>query len=232
MVDDYLSDREQEEALRTWWRDNWRWILGGVVLGIALLFGWFRWKDYREDRGIAAGTQYEAVRVASEARKLEDAQKALAELTAEHDSSPYAQQGRLLVAKLLVDAGKFDEAGAVLREVSEKTQDEELAAVAKMRLARVLIQQGKHDEAIALLNIEELGAFAAAAREIRGDANVAKGDETAARAEYAAALAADDAQVDRAMLELKLQEVGGSTADSTTPATADAAIDAKAQGQP
>jgi predicted negative regulator of RcsB-dependent stress response len=42
MVEDYLSDREQEEALRAWWRDNWRWILGGIALGVALLFGWFR----------------------------------------------------------------------------------------------------------------------------------------------------------------------------------------------
>jgi predicted negative regulator of RcsB-dependent stress response len=91
-------------------------------------------------------------------------------------------------------------------------------------LGRVLIQQGKHDEAIALLNVEELGAFAAAAREIRGDANVAKGDQNAARAEYAAALAADDAQIDRNMLEMKLQEVGGSPAATTADATA--------QGQP
>jgi predicted negative regulator of RcsB-dependent stress response len=228
MVDDYLSDREQEEALRVWWRDNWRWILAGIVLGLALLFGWFRWKEYREDRGIAAGTQYEAVRVAAEGRKLEDAEKALVQLTAEHDSTPYAQQARLLVAKLQVDAGKFDEAAASLREVSDKSKDSELAAVAKIRLARVLIQQGKHDEAIGLLNVDELGAFAAVAREIRGDANVAKGDESAARAEYAAALAADDAQIDRTMLELKLQEVGGSTAASSA-GTTDAKAEAKAQ---
>jgi predicted negative regulator of RcsB-dependent stress response len=230
MVDDYLSDREQEEALRAWWRDNWRWIFGGIVLGIALLFGWFRWKDYREDRGLAAGTQYEAVRVAAEKRKLEDAQKALSELAAEHDSSPYAQQARLLVAKLQVDAGKLDAAATALREVSEKSKDEELGTVAKLRLARVLIQQGKHDEAIALLDVDKLGAFAATAREIRGDAQVAKGDESAARAEYAAALAADDAQIDRTMLELKLQEVGGSAADSPPTAPIDAT--AKAQGQP
>lgn len=99
-----------------------------------------------------------------------------------------------------------------------------MAAVAKLRLARVLIQQGKHDDAIALLNVQKLGAFAAVAREIRGDANVAKGDAAAARAEYAAALAADDAQIDRSMLELKLQEAGGSR-------TA-AAADANAQVEP
>lgn len=228
MVDDYLSDREQEEALRAWWRDNWRWIFGGVGLGVALLIGYFQWQDYRESKAESAYVEYEKVRTAAEQRNLEQAQAALATLAADHDSSPYAQQARLLIAKLQVETGKFDEAAASLRDVVDKSEDDELAMLAKLRLARVLIQQGKHDEAIALLDVETLGAFAAAGREIRGDAQLAKGDESAARAEYAAALAVDDAQVDRSLLEMKLQEVGGSSAE----ATADAAADANAQGQP
>ena len=222
MVEDYLSDREQEEALRNWWRENWRWIVGGIALGIALLFGWFRWQDYRVDRSIDAAKQYEELKAAVEARDADKAAKELGDLTNEHDKSPYAQQGRLLVAKMQVDAGKYDEALPLLRAVADRSKDTELAYVAKLRAARILIQQGKHDEAIASLKVDDLGAFAAQAHEIRGDANVAKGDETAARAEYAAALAADDAQIDRNMLELKLQEVGGSPPE---PA-------AKAGGQP
>ncbi len=224
MVDDYLSDREQEEALRNWWRENWRWILGGIVLGVALLFGWFRWQDYRVDQGEDAAQQYAEVKAAADARDVEKATKELSELTAKHDSSPYAHQGRLLLAKLQVDAAKYDEALALLKIVSEQSKDDELANIARLRAARILIQQGKHDEAIASLKIDELGAFAPNAHEIRGDANLAKGDESAARAEYAAALAATDAQIDRNMLELKLQEVGGSApAPEST---------AKAEGQP
>jgi len=227
MVEDYLSDREQEEALRAWWRDNWRWIIGGIVLGIALLGGYFQFKDYRAHEAGEANAQYEKVRAAAQQNRLEDAQAALAPLTADHASSPYAQQGRLLVAKLQVDAGKYDEAAALLRETADSSKDDELAAIAKLRLARVMIQQGKHDEAIALLDVDKLGAFAGVAREIRGDANLAKGDQNAARAEYAAALTADDAQIDRNILEMKLKEVGGTPAATTDTATADAA-----QGQP
>ncbi|HEY8539729.1 MAG TPA: tetratricopeptide repeat protein [Steroidobacteraceae bacterium] len=220
MVDDYLSDREQEEMLRNWWRENWRWIVGGIVLALVGLFAYFQWQAYLDRRGIAASAQYDKVRTAAEERNLEQAQEALAALTKDYDSSPYAQQGRLLVAKLLVETGKFDEAAALLREVSKKSKDEELGIVAKLRLARVLVQQGKHDEAIALLDVDELGAFAAPAREIRGDAYLAKGDQNAARAEYAAALADPSAQIDRTLLEMKLQDLGGAPAD------------AKAQGQP
>jgi predicted negative regulator of RcsB-dependent stress response len=222
MVEDYLSDREQEEALRTWWRENWRWILGGIVLGIALLFGWFRWQEYRAGRGVAAAKQYDEVKAAVDARDADKATKLLGALASEFDKSPYAQEARLLVAKMHVEATKYDAALPLLREVADKSADKELANVAKLRAARVLIQQGKHDEAIASLKVDELGAFAASAHEIRGDANLAKGDQNAARAEYAAALAADDAQIDRNMLELKLQEVGGSAPEAT----------AKAEGQP
>lgn len=220
MVEDYLSDREQEEALRTWWRDNWRWILGGIALGVALLVGWFKWQDYREDRGEAAATQYDALRVAAEQRNLENAQKELDKLVADHGHSSYTQQGRLLVAKLQVDGGKIDAAVPLLREVIDKSKDDALSSIAKLRLGRVLVQQAKHDEAIALLDVDELGAFAAAAREIRGDANVAKGDQSAARAEYAAALAVPDAKIDRALVELKLQEVGGTSAGAQEQAAA------------
>ena len=224
MVDDYLSDREQEEALRAWWRDNWRWIFGGIALGVALLVGYFQWKDYRANRGIEAASQYEKVEAAVSSNNVDEAQKALGTLTSDHGSSAYAQQGRLLVAKLHVDGGKYDEASALLREVTDTAEDEELATIAKLRLARVLIQQGKHDEAIGLLNVDELGAFGAVAREIRGDANVAKGDQSAARAEYAAALAADDAQIDRTIVEMKLQEVGGSPSSKTADGDAQAGI--------
>jgi len=220
MVEDYLSDREQEEALRIWWRENWRWIVGGIVLGVALLFGWFRWQDYRVDKGEEASKQYDELKAAVTARDTDKATKELADLTSQHDSSAYTQQGRLLLAKVHADAGKYEDALQLLREVSDKSKDAELASLAKLRAARVLIQLGKHDEAISSLKIEDLGSFAGVAHEIRGDAYLAKGDQNGARGEYAAALTANDAQIDRNILELKLQDVGGSKPAPATTAQA------------
>jgi predicted negative regulator of RcsB-dependent stress response len=83
---------------------------------------------------------------------------------------------------------------------------------------------------VASLDPENAGAFTAQVREIRGDAQVAKGNPDAARAEYAAALAANidgqaDRRVDRTLLEMKLQDVGGdkkAAAPATEPTTAPA----------
>jgi predicted negative regulator of RcsB-dependent stress response len=210
MVDDYLSDREQEEALRNFWRENWRWIVGGVVLGLAVLGGIKYYQTYRDRSAAEAGKLYEDLQVALAKPDMEQAASVLATLTADHELSAYTQQGRLLLAKSHVEAGKLDEAIAQLRAVANESKDEELAQVARLRVARLLIQQDKHDEALQMLNTESAGAFSAQVREIRGDALYAKGDREGARAEYAAALADNaNAQTDRALLEVKLQEVGG-----------------------
>ena len=105
-----------------------------------------------------------------------------------------------------------------MRAVVDKTDDDELAQIARIRLARVLLQQEKYDEALGLLNAESAGAFAVRVREVRGDALFAKGDKEGARAEYAAALAADaDAMTDRSLLEMKLQQTGGEPAAAPAP---------------
>jgi predicted negative regulator of RcsB-dependent stress response len=209
MVDELLSDDERAEALREWWRDNWAWILGGVLLGVVLLIGWHYWGVYRDQRAEQAGTLFHDVETAAQAQDLTKAQTALDKLTADYASTPYAQQGRMLVAKLNVDAGKFAEAETLLRAVAADSKDKELGEIATLRLARIQIQQGKHDDAVKLLEPLTTGGFAAQAREVRGDALFAKGDTEGARAEYAAALADTKAQIDRASVELKLQDVGG-----------------------
>ena len=96
-----------------------------------------------------------------------------------------------------------------LQAVLKHNRDEEIEH-ASMTLEWIRRHVAKFDEALASLKVEDAGAFTAQVREIRGDALVAKGDMEGARAEYAAALAdANTPQVDRSMLELKLQDVGG-----------------------
>jgi predicted negative regulator of RcsB-dependent stress response len=46
-VDEYLSDNEQVERLRTWWRENGWFVIGGVALGFLALFGWRQYGEYR-----------------------------------------------------------------------------------------------------------------------------------------------------------------------------------------
>lgn len=221
MVEDYLNDRDQEEALRNWWRENWKWILAGVALGLGLLAAYQYWQGYRGQQAGNAAKLYADFQKAMAGNDLEQASRLLTDLTAEHDTSAYTQQGRLLLAKRDADAGRFDDAIKRLRAVADTSRDEELAHVARLRLARLLIQTGKHDEALQTLDVGKAGAFVAQVREVRGDALVAKGDAQGARAEYAAALAAESkGQIDRASVELKLRDVGGEVPAASTASAA------------
>jgi predicted negative regulator of RcsB-dependent stress response len=220
MVEDYLSEREQAEALRNWWNENWRWLIGGIALGFVLLGGWKYWESYRTQRGESAAKSYAEIEAAVKTNDAAKIEQQLTELAKEHGASPYVQQGRLLLARTRVEAGKLEEAIALLQAVADTSKDAELATVARVRAARLLTQQGKHDEALKLLDADKAGKFAPHVREVRGDVLVAKGDAEGARAEYAAALAADaDAPIDRTTLELKLAEVGGAPAGAPQAAT-------------
>ena len=56
-MDPYSTDDETVEKLRLWWRENGLWILGGVALGAAVLFGWRYWTEWREQQlGLASDT--------------------------------------------------------------------------------------------------------------------------------------------------------------------------------
>jgi len=227
MVEDY-SDREQEELLRNWLSENWRWMLGGVALGIALLVGWNYWGTYRDQRAAKAAVMADDVRKAIAAGEADKAAKLVANLTGQFGSTPYTQEARLQLAKMQVIAGKYDEATGLLSAVTKDTDDDELRRVAQLRHARILLQQGKHGQALALLKPDDSGEFSAAVQEVRGDALFAKGDKEGARAAYAAALKGNAEAVDRTLVELKLQDAGGTAPPAKAEPTDNAGATEKA----
>lgn len=213
MVDEFLSEHEQGEQLKAWARDNWAWVLSGIVVGLGLLGGWQYWQTFKSTRAESASAMLDEFAKATESADKARAESLYKTLTEQYASTPYANQARLLQARYLVETNDFAKAEAVLREVVDKTNDAELKLVATLRLARVLIQEAKADDALALIDPSKLGAFAGQAHEVRGDAYFAKQDVANARTEYKAALDAlrtDGADV--SVLELKLQDLGADTA--------------------
>ncbi len=222
MADDYLSDREQEEALLKWWRENWLWITGGVVLAIAGVFGWNGYQSSQTRQAENAASVYQEFTTAVTGQDQATAERLLQQLGAEYQSTPYVQHGRLVMARQHVEQGRLDEAVTLLRQVATTAKDDELAWIARLRAGRVLIELGRFDEALQLLPVNAAGAFVAQLREVRGDALFAKGDVNGARAEYAAALSADEGQdgaagtlVDRDLVQMKMQDLGTAAGAAT-----------------
>jgi predicted negative regulator of RcsB-dependent stress response len=218
LVDDYLSEKEQWERLKTWLMVNGPWIVAGVAAGALALGGWRWWQGRADELASQASAQ---TRQIAEAFGRRDPVRALALLDAlqrEQPKSPYLNQANLIAARAFVEAGELDKAAARLKTVMETTSDRALALVARERLARVQIAQNAPDAALATLAAVDPGSFAPRYHEVRADAFEAKKDFASALQEYRAARAADaTGTVDLESLDLKISDL---VADERAPRTA------------
>lgn len=199
-IDELLDEHEQGERVRDWLRRNALGLVGGVVLGLALIGGWRYWQSHQQGQRAEASDAYAAMQATLAAGDLSKAAAQAAGL----DEGTIAALAALDLAKAQVEAGERDEAIVTLRGAS--TLDPALRQVVDQRLARLLTDAGKGQEAISLLQ----GATDPVALEARGDAFAALDDDAGARAAYADALARlDVAAPQRRLLEIKLTDAGG-----------------------
>ena len=60
-MDDLLSEKEQIDKMRAWWSDYGLYVIGGVVLGAAILFGINYYQNQTVKAEIAASVLYDEV---------------------------------------------------------------------------------------------------------------------------------------------------------------------------
>lgn len=223
-MDEFLSEKEQLERIRDWWREYGWYVVGGVVLGALGLLGLNQYQGYQQGRVEAASVLYDELSVAVLDRAEVRAAELLAELRTEYPGSPYVDQGGLLMASLELDLQKTDEAVAELRRVLAETSDDELVLVVRQRLARVLLHLDRYEEALAVIDGIDAGRFAGRYSELRGDIYLAQGNPDLARTAYLEAFNAEYADVlDRNMLQMKIDDLPvGASAATSVPAPPDA----------
>jgi len=218
MVDEYLSEREQAEQLSHWLRENWLWLVAGVVLGLGSVYGYRWWNAHQAARSEEAEQQFSAMLDALGRSQRDEGLQIAGKITGEYTDTPYADQTRLVIARLDIEAGELDKAATTLRQVMDSTRDPELALVARLRLARVQLAKGSYDDALATLEAVDNPAVAARVAELRGDVMVARGKPADALLAYRQAQSAAedgksaDGLVDQELLRLKIDELTATTA--------------------
>jgi predicted negative regulator of RcsB-dependent stress response len=222
VVDDYYNEQEQWERVKQWMRENGLWLLAGVVIGVAALAGWRWWQERIELQAQAASSKYSQVLEAYSRGDRTRGATLADELRKDHGSSPYADQGDLLVARSLVETNELGKAIERLKGVMDKSSDDQLRLVARLRLARVQLAQGNPDLATATLDGADAGAFAPRYDEVRGDVLLAKGDKSGALRAWRKALEADkEGVLDRQAVDMKVADVlADGVADVAAPAAA------------
>lgn len=188
MAELHLSEDEQVEALKRWWKENGTSIIVGALIGIAGIVGVWYWQDYshgKAERGSLAITEFnEAV----QQNKQEVVDSNFTRLKNEFAGTPYPALAALTMAKRSIDARDLVAAETHLRWAMDNAAHESIRHLARIRLARILIQQNKPDDAMLLVADQNDPALLADYAELRGDIYKLQGKAEQARTAYTEAL--------------------------------------------
>ncbi len=214
-IDDPLNEHEQSEQVRDWVRKNAIGLIGGIVLGLGAIAGWQWWQGQQQQNRMAVSGRYaEAATAFESSSNLPAPDKARATIDRISKANPtLGALAALQLAKSQVDAGRPEDAIATLRSLHDL--DPDMRAVVRQRLARLLVDASKGKDALALLDDERNAAML----DVRGDAQMALGDNLKAQQAYLKALGlVDVGDPQHRLLRLKLIEAGGTpphTEDNT-----------------
>ena len=204
----YTDEEQQVEALKRFWNEYGKAILGGVVIGLGSLYGWRFYQAEQRANAEALSNSYAQLvqKQASDDDFLAEAQTFITE----QGSNNYAVFAALLAAKEAVSADNFAEAIKQLSWVQQNSKDVNVKAIAQLRLARVQRQTGDYTAALATLEQAVPTSFVGQQAELKGDVLQATGDLVAAKAAYQ--LAFSNAGENTQLLQIKLDELAHITA--------------------
>jgi len=207
----YLTEDEQVEALKRWWKENGKSVLSGLILGFAIIFGWQGWDRYQTSQGEHASMLYTTMENQFAVGGADQGTETAKRLVGEHSGSVYATFAAFQLAKLAYQKGEKASAKSHLQWAMDNAPDEVLAGVARLRLARLLIDMQEWDAAHALVEgAGELmqGEFSL----LQGDIARQRGDLEVAREAYQRAITQGVENAE--LVRMKLVDMGSGEASS------------------
>jgi len=213
MAFELLDEHEQGEVVRKWLRQNTMSIATGIALALLLIFGWQQWKHRQDGKAVEAALQYQALGVAVEGKRTEDADAIAAALRKDYPGTVYAVLAALGQAERAVVKGDLKAAAADLDWARSNVKLPALKHLVNLRLAQVRLAEGDAAAALGLLEGIDKAEYVGQAAELRGDALVKLDRDEEARAAYRDALAKLDPQApNRSFVQMKLDDLGAAPA--------------------
>lgn len=205
----YSSEEQQVEAIKRFWNEYGKAILGGVVIGLAGLYGWRYFQAEQREQSEQLSAQYSQLLEQQQSQGSDWLDSAKGFIDARGDSS-YAVFAALLAAREAIDAQQLPTAAEHLSWVMNNAKDAPVKAIAQLRLARVQREQGLYTDALATLQLPVPTSFVSQQAELKGDVLQLTGELVQAKAAYEQALASSEQA--RPLLQVKLDELAHITA--------------------
>ena len=107
-MEDYLSEKEQWEWIKTQVRENGPAVIVAVAVVAAGLYGWRWWQGHLDAGRLEAGAKYTQMVQALDGGDRARALALFGELERGYAASPYTDQARLRLARVQIAQGKAD----------------------------------------------------------------------------------------------------------------------------
>lgn len=184
MLDGYVSEKEQLAVMRKWWRENGKFLMIAIAIGLAIGFGWRYWRTFSMRRAENASVVYQSVLQADSQNKIATVQGGVTILMNDFSSSPYASLAALLSAKKAVAQNALSAALTKLQWVIKNSDQKSLKQIARINAARILLSQKNTAAAINELKIVNDKSFLPLIHWVKGDIEAQLGNAVAAKHEY------------------------------------------------
>lgn len=210
------TDEDNVELIQQFWREYGATVVGSVVLVIAGVIGWHYYDAYQLARANEAALSYRAFTEAQAALDTADTEENRAAFLAAIDSvmtdypgSAYAVFAAMGHAGLMVQDGELEQARAKLEWARDQAGSDYMRDLARIRLARVQRALGNTQGAMWALDEVRSPGMEVLTAELRGDIHAELGELELARAAYEEALALNEIEQVRVLIEVKLNSLGG-----------------------
>jgi len=169
MLNVYLNEYEQWNALKKWWQKYNAIVIVMFSLILLSLSGYKYWHWHQDKVMQQASNTYEQMMLASANHQSKLIRQYANELVKKFPQSIYSDAARLSLAKLAVLNHEYKKAEKQLEWVAEHSQIKELAIVAKIRLARIWFVHKEYNKALAILKGMDFKVYLPLVDELRGD---------------------------------------------------------------
>ena len=197
---------EEEDKLISWFKDNYKNIIFGLLFGTALVFGFKYFNDLNANKQYEMSLKYEEAVKDYQDKKYEKAILLSEEYQASNPSNIYTSMINLYVAKIYHDEEKYMKSLEALNFIIKNSSSKEMQMVANVRYSRILILQKKYDEEkfiTSAVNFSENALLV----EMLGDISYVKSDINKAKKYYESCLQLEITPNNKKIIENKLNSI-------------------------
>ena len=143
---------EEEEKFLSWFKDNAKSMLVGLVVGIVLIFSYKYYSNYENEVSLNLSYEYQQAIGKYKDGNKEYLMNKANEFSEKYPSHIYTNLINLYSAKILVDMREIDKAFDKLNFIILNTSSDHIKNIAQIRKVRLMISENQLDDALSLIN--------------------------------------------------------------------------------